>query len=64
MNEILFTYMTTGAVRLLFDLPEFLLIRALVVQVPDSNDTTCEVDTDFELFDGVNTEAIMAALAA
>ncbi|EIW56310.1 alpha/beta-hydrolase [Trametes versicolor FP-101664 SS1] len=44
MNEILFTYMTTGA-------------------VPDSNDTTCEVDTDFELFDGVNTEAIMAALA-
>lgn len=39
-------------------------MRAFAVQVPDGNDTTCEVDTDFELFDGVNTESIMAALAA
>ncbi|KAL1943424.1 hypothetical protein VTO73DRAFT_4499 [Trametes versicolor] len=43
INEILFTYMTTGA-------------------VPDSNNTTCEVD--FQLFDGVNSEAILAALTA
>ncbi|KAI0651010.1 alpha/beta-hydrolase [Trametes meyenii] len=30
--------------------------------LPEDNNTVCEVDADFELFPGVNTEAILAAL--
>lgn len=37
-------------------------MHVLAVQVPDSNNTTCEVN--FELFDGVNSEAILAVLTA
>ncbi|EIW63913.1 uncharacterized protein TRAVEDRAFT_41339 [Trametes versicolor FP-101664 SS1] len=32
--------------------------------LPDGNDTMCEVDTDFEMFPGVNTQAILAAMAS
>lgn len=34
------------------------------VQLPDDNRTLCEVDTDFEIFPGVNTEDILAAMAS
>ncbi|OJT07186.1 hypothetical protein TRAPUB_1958 [Trametes pubescens] len=30
--------------------------------LPEDNSTVCEVDTDFEIFPGVNTEAILAAM--
>ncbi|KAI0673269.1 alpha/beta-hydrolase [Trametes maxima] len=31
--------------------------------LPNGNNTVCEVDTDFELFPGVNTEAVLTALS-
>lgn len=37
---------------------------SLHVQLPEDNRTLCEVDTDFEIFPGVDTEAILAAMAA
>ena len=31
-------------------------------QLPEGDDTTCQTDTDWEVFPGVNTQAIMEKL--
>ena len=32
------------------------------VQLPEDKETVCEADADFEVFPGVNTQQILAAL--
>ena len=64
MQEIIAAYMVNVTVRIrpltpLWSLSESL--RGTCLQLPASN-TVCEVDVDFEVFDGVTTAAILANL--
>ena len=64
MQEIIAAYMVNGTVRIrplppLWSQSEFL--RDTCLQLP-TNNTVCEVDADFEVFEGVTTAHILANL--
>ena len=40
-----------------------LVLTHVFPQLPDAYETLCEVDADFELFPGVNTQAILASMS-
>lgn len=63
LNAVMFAYFVNGTVG--FDQCCLLYVDWLTIigrQLPEDNSTVCEVDTDFEIFPGVNTEAILAAM--
>ena len=56
-------YVANGTVRLLCHSSSTEADSTFVfAQLPSDNYTVCDVDTDVEVFDGVNTEMILANL--
>ena len=64
MNNLLESFFVNGTVSIRFPLYGRFDLSKPWCQVPDGNDTLCEVDDTFPLWPGVTTRAIIANMTS